>query len=1230
MKPVIPWSIKGIESETREAAKAAARRSGMTLGQWLNSKIQDEAALAVPASEVSSQDSQKKSPKRSEKKTVKKTKAKVKKKKQVKKTGDIDDRLALLADQLTAISKDRQATAVNRFVGYDDEPAANKALEAMIKRIESGESQSRKSFEKVNTRLDVIDEKLTVSAVSAVSKDEPDDQSPEFQALESALRNIVDHIETSEKRNRDALGNMQDRMSEISKRAEKTQNTSVNQMVPELAALDARVTDLAFQHEQTSSSSQQENRSYLEERLTTIGEQIDAVRHSTDAMTERAEISAGDVARKESREVEQRVAGMIGEARELMLKSAPSGEMLGSIRSEIESLNQRFDDIKAEAASDHDVQTLKLAIEKLTSSVSANSASANLDTQPLVAMEQRLGELTQRLDETPVGDHMLTHFADLENRIVGLDSQLAIAINQQGDAAAFSALESQISLVADRISATEEKLGALTTIETSIAQLYTAIDDNKAEVQAVADGAATREINQQGTPADVELGHSPELVALEQGLAAVKQSSHDAEQHNQETLEAVHETLEQIITKLADMEARDVASQTAAQMPQPAPESESSDGNANWQATVQSHLQESLVNDPVDVSPAFDPAQLGQTPEMMPQSAVAQEEVNLSVGFQDSLPRQSEEIAPVIAEVTMSPDNSPPLDYIAQARLASQTAAPQPKSSLAASAGFFTDKIMPGRKAGSQDGIEGDENGQTAKKSKSLFSLPFLSKKKSGQASQAGETGQTGEISNNNDPLAKSTATQENPGSRKRLILAGLVLLIAAGSFAYGKVGNKNSSNQQASSVPTVSAPVKAMPKSAGPTTAAQPKKTSQSIDQTSDVKNLVKQVSLSLPQKAQQINRASAAAQTGMPINQALEAANRVNDPVSSAPVDQVATASLPPAPTAAHKIRSPLNIQTGARTSPPQIEETSPEPTSEPAGQHEANLPPEKTGTIDLRRAAAKGDASAQFVIASRFVDGKRVKKDYSQAAKWYQKAASTGLPPAQYRLGTLFERGNGVPKDLKAARLWYERAAEKGNVKAMHNLAVIYAGTKNGQTDFAKAKKWFEQASNHGLKDSQYNLAVIHERGLAGGRSQKEALYWYSLAAAHGDRDAGVKAHSLKNYLTGPDIKAVQTRISAWKPLKALKSGNFVAIKDPKWQVVNKTRGQPALGAKPALAGKALVQSAQSMLSKLGFDVGGTDGVMGSRTANAVRLFQLQNGLQVNGMVSNTLLQQLQARS
>lgn len=51
MAKVSPWSVKGVEPEAREAAKIAARRAGMTVGQWLNNTIRATAAqqLATPS-----------------------------------------------------------------------------------------------------------------------------------------------------------------------------------------------------------------------------------------------------------------------------------------------------------------------------------------------------------------------------------------------------------------------------------------------------------------------------------------------------------------------------------------------------------------------------------------------------------------------------------------------------------------------------------------------------------------------------------------------------------------------------------------------------------------------------------------------------------------------------------------------------------------------------------------------------------------------------------------------------------------------------------------------------------------------------------------------------------------------------------------------------------------------------------------------------------------------------
>ena len=44
MKFGVPWSVKGIRPEARETAMEAARRSGVSLGEWLNSVILQQAA----------------------------------------------------------------------------------------------------------------------------------------------------------------------------------------------------------------------------------------------------------------------------------------------------------------------------------------------------------------------------------------------------------------------------------------------------------------------------------------------------------------------------------------------------------------------------------------------------------------------------------------------------------------------------------------------------------------------------------------------------------------------------------------------------------------------------------------------------------------------------------------------------------------------------------------------------------------------------------------------------------------------------------------------------------------------------------------------------------------------------------------------------------------------------------------------------------------------------------
>ena len=47
-----PWSVKGIDPKAREVAKDLARRSGMTLGEWLNRMILEDEGPEEVTSET--------------------------------------------------------------------------------------------------------------------------------------------------------------------------------------------------------------------------------------------------------------------------------------------------------------------------------------------------------------------------------------------------------------------------------------------------------------------------------------------------------------------------------------------------------------------------------------------------------------------------------------------------------------------------------------------------------------------------------------------------------------------------------------------------------------------------------------------------------------------------------------------------------------------------------------------------------------------------------------------------------------------------------------------------------------------------------------------------------------------------------------------------------------------------------------------------------------------------
>jgi localization factor PodJL len=1025
MKPGLPWSVKGIEPDVREAAKLAARRSGMTLGEWLNSTIMEQAD-GTPPQEA----------------PVPALSARPRGAAGMPAIERAASRLEDIAEKLARLSIGESATAARIGIHAASERDDAEAFTRVLSRVENNERQTVEAITAVNERIAGLSRQFTAASRPQASRVE-DSQS--FQALEKAVRSIVEHMETSEKRTKETFKSLQDRIASLGTKAQTSDNDQFVRQAPAFSALETRLADLAKRVERSESSTQHQSLSDLLRReITDLAKRIDQVREHSETLASKAQTQAVQASQHELRAIENRILGLLKEAQSSLAGANAGPAEIQRLRGEIERLNRRIDET-AQPGSGPEVLELRAAVEQLSTRVAQGP-----DMRPLADMDRRILDITQRLEQTQAATRSMPQFAELENRIAELDYKFSEAMAGRGSSHA-AEIDERIAEVSERLSRTEQQLSSLETIERAVNQLFDTVEQQRKWTEEVAEGAASRMAQQilAAGPQQVSLAGSPEIQALENGLTAVRTAAETADQRNQETLEAVHDTLEQIVTKLAELETATIGQRVAAAAAAPLME------------------QAAPVASEFAASPSSNPFEEALLQSGMPAAGQPMAEIQPAPEGLESAPAFNPfEVAPQAAVNPFAPVGSAPQadsfagsdDFIAAARRAAQ-AASQQKSILAG--------ISPGAAKISEES------------SKRLLNLPFFKKKPQGQP-QHGPVGLAGEIK---PPPGFKAANSNTENKRRKLLLMGLVLLAAVSAFTFNMVGRSHKAK----------APVA-------------PAAIEQSIEQGSTT---------------------------------------------APAPLEQSAPAAPVPAPLESGALETETDpILTGSL---PQTLGTKPI-SALVAGEAAApeNLPPAEVGAMALREAAALGDPTAQFVIATRYLNGEKVQQDYEKAAYWYGKAAAQGSAPAQYRLATMYERGRGVAKDLKAALGWYERSAGLGNVKSMHNAAVLASGNELGAPDYKRAYKWFSLGAAHGLKDSQYNLAVLLERGLGTEANKSDAWFWYSVAGQQQDGDAAKRASVLAKALTQGELLAAKTRLAAWSPEKAPDTANVIAINNADWNV------------------------------------------------------------------------------
>ena len=126
-------------------------------------------------------------------------------------------------------------------------------------------------------------------------------------------------------------------------------------------------------------------------------------------------------------------------------------------------------------------------------------------------------------------------------------------------------------------------------------------------------------------------------------------------------------------------------------------------------------------------------------------------------------------------------------------------------------------------------------------------------------------------------------------------------------------------------------------------------------------------------------------------------------------------------------------------------------------------------KAAAALFEKAAEKGSAPAQYRIGNMYERGVGVSRDIEAARNWYRRAAEAGNVRAMHNLAVLSADGSAARRDYAAAIQWFTKAAEHGVRDSQFNLAVLYArGLGTGQ-DLSRSYHWLAVAAGSGDDDA-----------------------------------------------------------------------------------------------------------------------------------------------------------------
>ncbi|KZD23428.1 SEL1-like repeat protein [Tardiphaga robiniae] len=1133
MNSRVSWSVDGIEPSVRERAEAAARRAGMSLGEWLNSTIGEappryNSPNARPRDQERPPTPRAALPQRDAADVV-----------------EIHERLDAIARQIELFSKPAQRSsepgvarqlndAISRLdarLSQISEPTYRPAPPPQQPRIDMVERAANQVYS-ASPPVDPFSLDFAIAEIAARQGELdgtprmaprnappiapsfvqppyaqpaalPQSFMPDMSGLERQLFQITTKIDALQRpdnnieqsiaafrgeladiRNviteampRRAIESIENEIRELGRRIDDNRHSGIDGDV--LANLERALADI---HKTLTTLTPAEQLAGFDEAIRNLGGKIDLiVRSSNDPGT-----------------MEQ-LQGAIAALRAIVSNVA-SNEALGRLSDDLQTLSSKVDQL-ARADNSDSFAALEARIMTLTAALENRERPAVMASSD--HLETALRTLSERLDHMPVGNDSSSAFAHLEQRVSYLLERMESITDTRGN----------------NLGRVEDGLQDILRHLERQQSMFAALDNPRSKAPSV----------------------DPGLVdTIKRELSDMRFSQSETDRHTQDSLEVVHSTLGHVVDRLARIEG-DLRAVSAAPAKQSAPVATPAPTPHPATAPAVSVPAPTRPQMPNPVKPQAAPSQVEVRPPQVHFDAAPRDFAATAISHE---PASAFPMPKAISDILDPPPAPKP---VAQPSTVAERPSPRPMVDPALPPDH---PLEPGtrpqgrgaspseRIAASEDAISEIAVDAPEQATASSF---IAAARRAAQAAAA-----TGNDKSRSDKSRtdKSKATRPGPqladsekssstiGSKIRSLLVGAsVVVIVLGSFKMAMTlldsGSPAPVAENIHSAPPLQLnapePAEALTKPAVPLPAT-PSMTSPTP---------IGKQSLIAPPPA-------AVEPAPQPVPQAAPVPYVSPDVTGSIAAPQ-ASAAGPVLPSSGQKITT----------------------ASIPAGERL----PETIGSTALRNAALKGDASAAFEIGVRYAEGKGVAQNYDEAAKWYDRAAQANVVPAMFRLGALFEKGLGAKKDLDVARRYYVLAADRGNAKAMHNLAVLDADGGTKGANYKSASYWFRKAADRGVADSQFNLGILYARGIGVEQNLAESFKWFSLAGAQGDVDAGRKRDDIAKRLDPQSLAAARLAVQTFAPEGQPEDAINVAIPAGGWDATPAQAGAKASMGKRA---------------------------------------------------------------